>query len=430
LFQRRFVVSAGAVAESCFKRNCHFEFALDAAHQRLAGQQWDPYKDRSLPAAELPMADTLALTQDLIRRASVSPEDGGCQALMIERLAAIGFTVEALPFGPVLNFWATRGPSAAPTLCFAGHTDVVPPGPLEEWHSDPFVPTIRDGTLYGRGAADMKSGLAAMITATEQFVAARPDHPGRIAYLITSDEEGPSIEGTRAVVEVLRERGERLDWCLVGEPTSEERFGDTVKIGRRGSLSGQLTVHGVQGHIAYPQLADNPVHRFAPVLAELTSRRWDDGNAHFEPTSFQIANIAAGTGAPNVIPGELKVRFNLRFGPVQTVEALQRTVNEILERHAVRHTLAWHISGLPFYTPPGEFSAAVVDAIRDVTGVTPRLSTGGGTSDGRFIATLGAKVVEFGVVNRTIHKLNEHVRVEDIGLLALTYRNILERLLG
>jgi succinyl-diaminopimelate desuccinylase len=376
------------------------------------------------------MADTLALAQDMIRRASVSPEDGGCQALMIERLEAAGFAVELLPFGPVLNFWATRGPAGAPTLCFAGHTDVVPPGPLDEWHSDPYVPTIRDGILYGRGAADMKTGLAAMVTATEEFVAAHPAHPGRIAYLITSDEEGPSVDGTRRVAEFLRARGERIDWCVVGEPTSEETFGDTVKIGRRGSLSGRLTVHGIQGHIAYPQLADNPVHRFAPALAELAARRWDEGNAHFEPTSFQVANIAAGTGAPNVIPGELKVRFNLRFGPVQTVEGLQQTVHEILERHSVRHTLEWFVSGLPFYTPPGDLSAAVCDAVRAVTGRAPRLSTGGGTSDGRFIAPLGAQVVEVGVVNRSIHKINEHVRVADIALLAQTYRGILERMLG
>ena len=376
------------------------------------------------------MADTLALTQDMIRRASVSPEDGGCQELLIERLQAAGFVVERLPFGPVLNFWATRGPAGSPTLCFAGHTDVVPPGPLAEWHTDPFVPTIRDGMLYGRGAADMKSGLAAMVTATEAFVAEHPDHRGRISYLITSDEEGPSVDGTRRVAEFLRERGERIDWCVVGEPTSEETFGDTIKIGRRGSLSGRLTVHGIQGHIAYPQLADNPVHRFAPALAELAARRWDEGNAHFEPTSFQVANIAAGTGAPNVIPGELKVRFNLRFGPVQTVDALQCAVLEILERHAVRHTLEWFVSGLPFYTPPGDLSAAVSEALREVTGLAPKLSTGGGTSDGRFIAPLGAKVVEVGVVNRTIHKINECVRVGDIGLLAQTYRGILERMIA
>ena len=376
------------------------------------------------------MADTLALTQEMIRRQSVSPADGGCQELMIGRLQALGFSIERLPFGPVLNFWATRGPSDAPTLCFAGHTDVVPTGPIDDWHSDPFVPTIRDGALYGRGAADMKSGLAAMITATEAFVAAHPEHRGRIAYLITSDEEGPSVDGTRRVAEHLRVRGERIDWCVVGEPSSEQVYGDTLKIGRRGSLSGRLTVHGVQGHIAYPQLADNPVHRFAPALAELCARHWDEGNAHFEPTSFQVANIAAGTGAPNVIPGELQARFNLRFGPVQSVESLQRIVTEVIDRHGMRYTLEWFVSGLPFYTPPGKLSAAVVAAVEDVTGRTPKLSTGGGTSDGRFIAPLGAEVVELGVVNRTIHKVNEHVRVEDIGLLAQTYGRVLQRLVA
>ncbi len=376
------------------------------------------------------MADTLALTQEMIRRQSVSPDDGGCQELMIERLEAIGFQVERLPFGPVLNFWATRGPADAPTLCLAGHTDVVPTGPLENWHSDPFVPTIRDGVLYGRGSADMKSGLAAMVTATEAFVAAHPHHQGRLAYLITSDEEGPSVDGTRRVVEYLKARSERIDWCIVGEPTSEETYGDTIKIGRRGSLSGRLTVHGIQGHIAYPQLADNPVHRFAPALAELCARHWDNGNEHFEPTSFQIANIAAGTGAPNVIPGELKARFNLRFGPVQTVEALQQIVTEVLDRHTVKYSLEWFVSGLPFYTPPGLLSDAIVAAVEEVTGQRPKLSTGGGTSDGRFIAPLGAQVVELGVVNRTIHKVNEQVRVEDIGQLSLTYGRILEKLLA
>lgn len=376
------------------------------------------------------MADTLALTQEMIRRQSVSPEDNGCQELMIARLEAAGFQVERLPFGPVQNFWATRGAKGGPTLCFAGHTDVVPTGPLEDWHSDPFVPTIRDGVLYGRGAADMKSGLAAMVTATEAYVSANPNHRGRLAYLITSDEEGPAVDGTRRVVEHLKARGERIDWCIVGEPSSEHAFGDTLKIGRRGSLSGRLTVHGIQGHIAYPQLADNPVHRFAPALAELCSRRWDEGNAHFEPTSFQIANITAGTGAPNVIPGELKARFNLRFGPVQTVDGLQACVTEILDRHGVRYSLDWFVSGLPFYTPPGQLSSAALGAVRDITGQTPKMSTGGGTSDGRFIATMGAEVVELGVVNRTIHKVNEHVRVADIGLLAQTYARLMERLLS
>jgi succinyl-diaminopimelate desuccinylase len=376
------------------------------------------------------MTPTLALTQALIARPSVSPVDGGCQAVMIERLAAVGFRIEHLPFGNVENFWATRGDGDAPTLCFAGHTDVVPPGPAEEWHSDPFQPVIRDGLLYGRGAADMKSGLAAMVTAIEEFVGRHPDHRGRIALLITSDEEGPSVDGTRRVAEVLKARAERIDWCVVGEPSSEQEYGDTVKIGRRGSLSGRLTVHGIQGHVAYPQLADNPVHAFAPALAELSTRTWDAGTEHFEPTTFQISNLSAGTGAPNVIPGELKARFNLRWSPVQTLDGLKKTVTEVLDRHGVKYSLEWFVSGEPFYTAPGPLSDAAVGAVRDVTGREPRLSTGGGTSDGRFIAPLGAQVVELGVVNRTIHKVNECVRVEDVDLLQRTYVRLLERLLA
>jgi len=376
------------------------------------------------------MTDTLALTLEMIRCASISPEDAGCQELMISRLEGLGFNIENLPFGPVQNFWATRGQASGPTFCFAGHTDVVPTGPLEEWHSDPFVPTIRDGTLYGRGAADMKSGLAAMITATETFLRTNSDHHGRIAFLITSDEEGRSIDGTRRVVETLKARGERIDWCLVGEPTSEQTLGDVIKIGRRGSLSGRLTVHGTQGHIAYPHLADNPVHRFAPALGELVEHHWDSGNEHFEPTSFQVSNLTAGTGAPNVIPGDLNVRFNIRWSPIQTVESLQRKIVEILEKHRLRYTLEWFVSGLPFYTPPGVLSEAVSRAVRDTLGLAPALTTGGGTSDGRFIAPLGTQVVEFGVVNRSIHKINEHVRVEDIDRLSVTYQRILENLLG
>jgi len=376
------------------------------------------------------MSDALDLTQELIRRQSLSPEDGGCQVLMTERLARLGFAVERLPFGPVENFWATRGAADGPTFCFAGHTDVVPTGPLEAWDSDPFVPTIRDGVLFGRGSADMKSGLAAMITATEAFVSATPGHRGRIAFLITSDEEGRSIDGTKRVIEVLKARRECIDWCLVGEPSSEVAFGDTVKIGRRGSLSGRLTVHGSQGHVAYPHRAENPVHRFAPALGELCARSWDRGDEHFEPTSFQVSNLSAGTGAPNVIPGELLVRFNLRFSPVQTVDGLQRTVSAILDRHRLRYSLEWFVSGLPFYTPPGPLSDAVCNAVAAVVGRPPSLSTGGGTSDGRFIAALGAAVIELGVVNRTIHQINEHVRVEDIGLLERAYTGVLQRLLG
>ena len=347
----------------------------------------------------------------------------------MERLATAGFAVERLSFGNVENFWARRG-AEGPVLCFAGHTDVVPTGPLEEWRSDPFVPEIRDGLLYGRGAADMKSGLAAMITATEEFVAAHPRHSGSIAFLITSDEEGPSVDGTKRVAEVLHERGERLDWCVVGEPSSEASVGDTIKVGRRGSLSGRLTVHGVQGHVAYPQLAENPVHAFAPALAELTRREWDQGSEHFQPTTFQISNLNAGTGAPNVIPGELKARFNLRYSPAQTLEKLKATVEEILRRHGVRYTLEWFVSGEPFYTAPGRLSEAVGDAVAQVTGTRPRLSTGGGTSDGRFIAPLGAQVVELGVVNASIHKVNECVRVSDIDALHRMYVNALRSLLA
>ena len=386
-----------------------------------------PTSTVSSPTASL--SSTVQLTQELISRASVSPLDGGCQALMVERLAAIGFRIERLPFGPVENFWARRG-AAGPLFCFAGHTDVVPTGPVEEWQSDPFQPVIRDGVLYGRGAADMKSGLAAMLTACEEFVARHPGHRGSIAFLITSDEEGPSVDGTRRVVEVLRARQERIDWCLVGEPSSEIELGDTIKIGRRGSLSGRLTVHGVQGHIAYPQFANNPVHALAPALAELASRTWDQGNAHFQPTTFQVSNIAAGTGAPNVIPGELKARFNLRFSTEQTVESLKATVEELLQRHKVNYSLEWFISGYPFLTVPGELSAAASRAVHEHLQITPKLSTGGGTSDGRFIAPMGAQVIELGVVNQTIHKVDECVRVADIDRLHGIYLRTLELMLA
>jgi succinyl-diaminopimelate desuccinylase len=347
---------------------------------------------------------------------------------MMERLTAAGFTCESLRFGSVDNFWARRG-STGPVLCFAGHTDVVPTGPLEEWKSDPFKPEVRDGMLYGRGAADMKSGLAAMVTASEQFAREHPDHRGSVAFLITSDEEGPSVDGTKKVVEALRARGDTIDWCIVGEPSSEKSLGDTIKIGRRGSLSGRLTVHGVQGHVAYPQNAENPVHSLAPALAELTSRTWDQGNEHFQPTTFQISNLNAGTGAPNVIPGELKARFNLRYSPVQTIEGLKTIVEGILKKHGVRYTLEWYISGEPFFTPPGALSQGVTAAIETETGSRPKLSTGGGTSDGRFIAPMGAQVVELGVINTTIHKVNECVRVEDIERLHRIYVQALRNLL-
>jgi succinyl-diaminopimelate desuccinylase len=375
------------------------------------------------------MSATLELTHDLIARASVTPADEGCQELMARRLSQIGFRVERLRYGNVDNLWARRG-AAGPLLCFAGHTDVVPTGPLEEWRSDPFKPAVREGLLYGRGAADMKSGLAAMLTATESFIAECAAHRGAIAFLITSDEEGPSVDGTRRVVETLRERGEHIDWCIVGEPSSETSIGDTIKIGRRGSLSGRLTVHGVQGHIAYPQFADNPIHGFAPALAELSSRLWDQGNEHFQPTTFQVSNLNAGTGAPNVIPGELKARFNLRYSPVQSLEQLKRTVEELLDRHQVKYTLEWYLSGEPFYTPPGPLSSAVCAAVRTVTGREPSLSTGGGTSDGRFIAPMGAQVVELGVVNASIHKVNECVRIEDVDTLHAIYLQALRNLLA
>ncbi len=375
-----------------------------------------------------PKSDTLILTEQLIARESVSPTDGGCQALMIARLEAIGFDVENLRFGPVDNFWAKRG-RGGPVFCFAGHTDVVPPGPLDQWGNDPFLPLIKDGLLYGRGAADMKSGLAAMVTACEEFVGRYPTHRGTIAFLITSDEEGPSVDGTRRVVEVLRERNETIDWCLVGEPSSESALGDTIKIGRRGSLSGRLTVHGTQGHIAYPQLADNPVHALAPALTELVARTWDHGNEHFQPTTFQVSNISAGTGAPNVIPGELKARFNLRFSTEQTVDGLKTVVETLLQRHRVKYTLDWFISGYPFLTVPGELSEAATRAVREHLQITPKLSTGGGTSDGRFIAPMGAQVIELGVINETIHKVNECVRVADIDRLQRVYVRTLELLL-
>src|SRR3569833_4149008 len=375
------------------------------------------------------MSATLELTQDLMARRSVTPADEGCQDVMARRLEAVGFRIERLRYGIVDNLRARRG-TTGPLLCFAGHTDVVPTGPLEEWKSDPFAPSVRDGVLYGRGAADMKSGLAAMVAAAGQFAREHPDHKGSIAFLITSDEEGPSDDGTKRVMEALTARNERITWCVVGEPSSEKNVGDTIKVGRRGSFSGRLTVHGVQGHVAYPQLAVNPVHSFAPALAELVSREWDQGTEFFQPTTFQISNFNAGTGAPNVIPGELKARFNLRYSPVQTLDGLKETVEGILRKHGVRYTLEWYVSGEPFYTPPGVLSNAAADSIQEVTGSRPKLSTGGGTSDGRFIAPLGAQVVELGVINASIHKVNESVRVADIDALHHMYLGMLRRLLA
>jgi len=374
------------------------------------------------------MSDTLELAKDLIARASVTPEDAGCQDTMIARLEAIGFRVERLRFGDVDNFWARRG-DQSPVLAFAGHTDVVPTGPLEEWTSPPFTPEIRDGHLYGRGAADMKGSLAAMVTACERFVANEPSHTGSIAFLITSDEEGPSVNGTVKVVEHLEARGEKIDWCLVGEPTSSERVGDIIKNGRRGSLNGKLTVHGQQGHVAYPQLADNPVHRAAAALAELCDETWDLGNEFFPATTFQISNIHAGTGAENVIPGHLEVMFNFRFSTESTEEGLRTRVHAVLDRYELHYELSWRLSGNPFLTPRGELVDATVAAIREVTGHDTELSTSGGTSDGRFIAPTGAQVLELGPLNATIHKVNECVGVIDIDVISDIYEELLNQLL-
>jgi succinyl-diaminopimelate desuccinylase len=371
---------------------------------------------------------TLELCCDLIRRASVTPEDGGCQALMMARLAKLGFDCTPLPFGKVSNFWAERGTSG-PILVFAGHTDVVPTGPVEAWDSPPFEPTLRDGVLYGRGAADMKGSLAAMVVACEAFVAAHPDHPGRIGFLITSDEEGPAVDGTVRVLEYLRETGRAIDWCLVGEPSSGEQLGDVIKNGRRGSLNAVLTVRGVQGHIAYPQLADNPIHRALPALAALTAEVWDEGNSFFPPTSLQISNIGGGTGATNVIPGELEVVFNFRFSTEVSDAELRERTEALLRIHGLDYSIAWSLSGQPFLTPGGALVDATVASVRRETGLQTELSTAGGTSDGRFIAPTGAQVVELGPVNRTIHKVNEAVLAADLPRLAAIYRGILERLL-
>jgi len=375
------------------------------------------------------MSATLELAQTLIARPSVTPDDAGCQTLLAERLDRAGFGIEHLRFGDVDNLWARRG-TATPLFVFAGHTDVVPPGALEQWDSDPFTPVIRDGCLYGRGAADMKGSIAAMVTASERFVAAHPDHRGSLAFLITSDEEGPSVDGTVRVIEHLAAHGGRIDWCLVGEPSSVERAGDVIKNGRRGSLNGALKVHGQQGHVAYPQRADNPIHRALQALADLVAEEWDRGNAHFPPTSFQISNIHAGDGTVNIIPGTLEVLFNLRFSTASTAEGIRARVEAILRQHGLQFTLDWHLSGAPFLTPSGELVDAARQAIADVTGVHTELSTSGGTSDGRFIAPTGAQVVELGPVNATIHKVNECVGVEEIDELSLIYERILERLLG
>ncbi len=365
---------------------------------------------------------------DLIRRRSITPDDAGCQAVLAARLAKLGFTCETLQFNDVTNLWARRG-DASPVLCFAGHTDVVPPGDETQWNTDPFEPTFKDGLLYGRGSADMKSGLAAMIVAIEEFLGAHPDFAGSIALLITSDEEGRARDGTLKVIEALTARDEHIDWCVLGEPSSQDVLGDIVRVGRRGSLSGMLTVNGVQGHVAYPHLADNPIRRFAPVLAELHEIVWDDGNEYFPPTSFQVVDVRAGIGAPNVTPGDLSARFNFRYSTEWTHESLQEKVHAVFDAHDIDYELNWHLSGEPFLTQPGKLINAVHQAVTELTGNAPELSTGGGTSDGRFISPAGVDVVELGPVNASIHKIDEHVKVDDVVALTGMYRRIMELML-
>lgn len=372
---------------------------------------------------------TLELAMQLIAQPSITPNDAGCQELLSARLAAIGFRIESLRFGDVLNLWAERG-DGEPLIVFAGHTDVVPTGPREQWHSDPFVPTLRDGHLYGRGAADMKSSLAAFVTGIEDFVAKLPRHRGAIGLLITADEEGPSVDGTVKVVEWLRARGRRITHCIVGEPTCVEKLGDVMKNGRRGSLNGKLRVLGIQGHVAYPHLARNPTHALAPALQELVTTEWDRGTGDFPPTSFQVSNIHAGTGAENVIPGSLDLDFNFRFSTAVTEAELRQRVEGVLRRHGVEHEIAWRLSGQPYLTAPGRLVNAMREAIRTVLGVDARLSTDGGTSDGRFIAPLGAEVVEFGPLNATIHKIDERIAATDPARLAQVYARLLENLLA
>jgi len=375
------------------------------------------------------MSETLDLAIDLISRDSTTPEDAGCQDLMIARLEAIGFKAERMRFDDVDNFWARRG-STSPVLAFAGHTDVVPTGPVEKWDSLPFKPEIRDGVLYGRGASDMKGSLAAMITAAERFVAAHPDHKGSIAFLITSDEEGPSINGTVKVIETLEARNEKMDYCLVGEPSSSKLAGDVIKNGRRGSLNGVLTVKGKQGHVAYPQLALNPVHQAAAAMTELTNETWDNGNDSFPPTTFQISNINAGTGVTNVIPGELEVVFNFRFSTEQTDQGLRDRVEAMLDTHNLDYSIDWTLSGHPFLTAEGALVDAARDAIKETNGIDAELSTSGGTSDGRFIAPTGSQVLELGPLNATIHQVNECVGVDELDTISTYYEKIMEKLLS
>ena len=373
-------------------------------------------------------SDTLDLSLQLLRQPSVTPVDHTCQSIMADRLANIGFNIESMRFEDVDNLWARRG-TTSPVFCFAGHTDVVPTGSLDAWNSDPFLPEIREGKLYGRGSADMKTALAAMVIASERFVAKNPNHKGSIDFLNTSDEEGPSINGTVKVVETLEARQEKITWCLVGEPSSTQRLGDIVKNGRRGSLNAHLTVKGKQGHVAYPHLALNPIHHASKAIAELCDTVWDHGNEYFPATSFQISNIQAGTGATNVVPGTMDLLFNFRYSTEVTADELKIRTLEILDRHAIDYDISWTLSGLPFLTPVGELVTAARTAILEVTGVETELSTSGGTSDGRFIAPTGAQVLELGVLNATIHQINEHVNVADLEPLAEIYEKILENLL-
>ena len=373
-------------------------------------------------------SDTLDLAIELLQRPSLTPNHAGCHDVIAARLQKLGFVVERHVHGAVDNLWARRG-TTAPVVCFAGHSDVVPTGPLDQWHSDPFVPTIRDGKLFARGAADMKVSDAAFVTATERFLAQHPEPQGSIAFLITSDEEGPATDGTVKVVEALKARGELLDYCIVGEPTCAAEFGDTIKNGRRGSLSGKLRVKGIQGHIAYPHLAKNPIHLVAPAIAELADTMWDEGNAYFPATTWQISNVHSGTGADNVIPGHIDITFNFRFATASTAEGLMDAMHEILDSHNLDYEIDWKLSGNPYLTPRGNLCEHLSAAIQEVTDVTPELSTTGGTSDGRFIAAICPQVVEFGPLNMSIHKLNEHVTVEDIERLAEIYQKTLEKLL-
>jgi succinyl-diaminopimelate desuccinylase len=375
------------------------------------------------------MSDTLDLTLDLIRRRSITPDDAGCMEAIAVRLEPFGFKCERLDFGDTKNLWLRRG-ETAPLLVFLGHTDVVPPGPADDWDSPPFEPAIRDGLLYGRGAADMKSGVAAMTTALARFAARYPDHKGSAALLLTSDEEGAATNGVVRVIEAFEAHGDKIDWCVIGEPSSFDRLGDVIRVGRRGSLCGVLTVFGVQGHVAYPEKAENPIHRLAPALAELTDEVWDRGNEFFPPTSFQVSNIRAGTGAENVIPGRLEVMFNFRFSTALTEDDLKHRVHAILDRHGLRYELNWRLSGAPFLTTRPELIEATQAALETVVGRRARPDTGGGTSDGRFVAPTGAQVVELGALNGTIHKVNEHVSLKDIDTLSAVYEQILVNLLA